>query len=82
MSKVAPFASNSAFFGLSHLSVWWLRLGIRIECIKPGRPQQNGRQEPMHLTSSRPYTGLGELEYPFHDRAVVVTHYRLSICLP
>ena len=23
-----PFASNSAFFGLSKLSVWWLRLGI------------------------------------------------------
>ena len=38
-----PFASNSAFFGLSKLSVWWLRLGIGIERIKPGNPQQNGR---------------------------------------
>jgi putative transposase len=45
-----PFASRSAFFGLSKLSVWWLRLGIRIERIKPGRPQQNGRHERMHLT--------------------------------
>jgi len=29
-----PFASTSAFFGLSKLSVWWLRLGIGIERIK------------------------------------------------
>ena len=39
----APFASTSAFFGLSKLSVWWLRLGIAIERIRPGHPQQNGR---------------------------------------
>jgi putative transposase len=116
-----PFASRSAFFGLSKLSVWWLRLGIRIERIKPGRPQQNGRHERMHLTlkkeatrpagrnflqqqakfdhfmqcynfdrphqalgmkypaelysaSPRPYQGLGELEYPLHDRTVMVTN--------
>jgi putative transposase len=31
-------------------SVWWLRLGIAIERIKPGHPQQNGRHERMHLT--------------------------------
>jgi putative transposase len=115
-----PFASPSAFFGLSRLSVWWLRLGIGIERIKPGNPQQNGRHERMHLTlkkeatkppaknllqqqekfdrfieyfnherphqalngrvpsqlyrpSPRPYTGLGELEYPLHDRTVTVT---------
>jgi len=115
-----PFASRSAFFGLSKLSVWWLRLGIRIERIKPGNPQQNGRHERMHLTlkkeatrpagknflqqqakfdqfihcfnfdrphqalgmkypaelyshSPRPYQGLGELEYPLHDRTITVT---------
>jgi len=115
-----PFASTSAFFGLSKLSVWWLRLGIGIERIKPGNPQQNGRHERMHLTlkkeatkpagqnflqqqakfdqfieyynherphqalgmkypaelyrpSPRPYTGLPELEYPFHDRTITVT---------
>lgn len=45
-----PFASPNALFGLSKLSVWWLRLGIRIERIKPGHPQQNGRHERMHLT--------------------------------
>ena len=33
-----PFASANALFGLSKLSVWWLRLGIAIERIKPGHP--------------------------------------------
>jgi putative transposase len=115
-----PFASASAFFGLSKLSVWWLRLGISIERIQPGNPQQNGRHERMHLTlkkeatkppaknllqqqekfdrfidyynqerphqalngrcpgqlyrpSPRPYKGLGELQYPLHDRTITVT---------
>ena len=45
-----PFASPNALFNLSRLSVWWLRLGIEIERIKPGNPQQNGRHERMHLT--------------------------------
>jgi putative transposase len=115
-----PFASPHALFGLSKLSVWWLRLGIDIERIKPGHPQQNGRHERIHLTlkkaatkpaaqnllqqqarfddflecynherphqalamrypaelyssSPRPYRGLSELHYPFHDRTITVT---------
>ena len=35
---------------LRKVSVWWLRLGIEIERIKPGNPQRNGRHERMHLT--------------------------------
>ena len=115
-----PFASPNGLYNLSRLSVWWLRLGIAIERIKPGKPQQNGRHERMHLTlkkeatrppgmnslqqqarfdaflhefnserpheaiamkcpaelyaaSPRPYDGLPELEYPFHDRDILVT---------
>src|SRR5512132_303735 len=45
-----PFARPNALFNPSKLSVWWLRLGITIERIKPGHPQQNGRHERMHLT--------------------------------
>jgi hypothetical protein len=30
--------------------VWWLRLGIGIERITPGHPEQNGRHERFHLT--------------------------------
>ncbi len=115
-----PFASANALFNLSKLAVWWLRLGIEIERIKPGRPQQNGRHERMHLTlkkeatrppgmnslqqqakfdafvqefnterphealdmkrpadlyrpSPKPYLGLSEITYPFHDRDILVT---------
>jgi transposase InsO family protein len=51
-----PFASPNALFGLSKLAVWWLRLGIQIERIKPGNPQQNGRHERMHLTLKKEAT--------------------------
>src|SRR5258708_1032070 len=51
-----PFASPNALFGLSRLAVWWLRLGIGIERIKPGHPQQNGRHERMHLTLKKEAT--------------------------
>jgi len=115
-----PFASPNGLYNLSRLSVFWLRLGIAIERIKPGHPQQNGRHERMHLTlkneatrpacqnslaqqarfddflnefnterphealnmktpyevytlSLRPYNGLPEIEYPLHDKDVLVT---------
>ena len=38
-----PFASPNTFYKLSKLSVWWMRLGINIERITPGHPEQNGR---------------------------------------
>ncbi len=44
-----PFASLG-LTGLTALSVWWLKLGIRHERIDPGHPQQNGRHERFHLT--------------------------------
>jgi transposase InsO family protein len=44
-----PF-STLAPGGLSRLAIWWIRLGIRPERIMPGRPDQNGRHERMHLT--------------------------------
>src|SRR6476646_531227 len=51
-----PFASAHAIYGLSKLAVWWLRLGIQIERITPGHPQQNGRHERLHLTLKREAT--------------------------
>lgn len=45
----SPFASRGAG-GLSKLSIWWVKLGIRHERIQPGHPEQNGRHERMHRT--------------------------------
>jgi transposase InsO family protein len=60
-----PFASPNALFNLSKLSVWWLRLGMGIERIRPGHPQQNGRHERMHLTLKQEATrppGMNSLQ--------------------
>ncbi len=60
-----PFASPNALFNLSKLAVWWLRLGIAIERIKPGHPQQNGCHERMHLTLKKEATrppGMNSLQ--------------------
>ena len=51
-----PFAAPNALFNLSRLAVWWLRLGIAIERIAPGNPQQNGRHGRMHLTLKKEAT--------------------------
>lgn len=50
-----PFASTGAG-RLTTLSVWWMQLGIRVERIEPGKPQQNGRHERMHLTLKKEAT--------------------------
>ena len=45
----SPFGAGGAA-GLTRLSAHWLKLGIRLEYITPGQPQQNGRHERMHRT--------------------------------
>ncbi|CAA9359080.1 MAG: Mobile element protein [uncultured Gemmatimonadaceae bacterium] len=44
-----PFA-NTGLHGLTQLSVWWLRLGIQHQRIRPASPQENGAHERMHRT--------------------------------
>ena len=55
-----PFATIT-LGRLSMLSAWWVRLGIMPVLIQPGRPQQNGSHERMHLTlkdeTTRPAAG-------------------------
>lgn len=68
----SPFASGAALYGLTQLSVWWMRLGIAIERIEPGHPEQNGRHERMHLTLKQETTrpagrGLLEQQQRFDD---------------
>ena len=45
----APFATTG-LGGLSRLSTWFIKLGIRHERIEKGHPEQNGRHERMHRT--------------------------------
>jgi transposase InsO family protein len=69
-----PFASPNALFNLSKLSVWWLRLGVGIERIQPGHPQQNGRHERMHLTLKQEATrppGMNSLQQQARFEAFV-----------
>ena len=42
-----PFAATG-LTRLSHLSVWWIRLGIQPERIALGHPEQNGSHEQFH----------------------------------
>ena len=42
-----PFGSTGCL-GLTRLSAWWVKLGIRVEFIDPGHPEQNGAHEQMH----------------------------------
>jgi putative transposase len=44
----SPFAARNSPLGLSRLSAWWLSLGIDLDRIAPGRPDQNGGHERMH----------------------------------
>ena len=50
-----PFSTRGVA-GLSTLSVWWHKLGIRHERTDPGHPEQNGRHERMHRDLKRETT--------------------------
>lgn len=64
-----PFAST-ALGGLSRLSVYWIKLGITPERIRPGHPEENGRHERMHRTlgeavASPPKASMGAQQGAF-----------------
>lgn len=50
-----PFATKG-LMGWSKLSAWWARLGIELQRIEPGHPEQNGQHERFHLTLKRETT--------------------------
>jgi transposase InsO family protein len=64
-----PFATTG-LHGLSQLNVWWLRLGIQHQRIRPASPQENGAHERMHKTLKReairpPRANLGSQQRAF-----------------
>lgn len=44
-----PFICMQAMGGLTTLSAWWVSLGIKLVRSRPGKPQDNGAHERMHL---------------------------------
>ena len=60
-----PF-STLALGGLSHLAIWWVRLGIRLERTRPAHPEDNGAHERLHRTlkaeATRPPRRTPELQ--------------------
>lgn len=62
-----PFASTG-LAGLSKLAVWWMRLGIRLERIPPGKPQYNGQHERMHRTLKAETTKPPEATFTAQQR--------------
>ena len=76
----SPFATPG-LAGLSRLSVWWIRLGIRPERIQPGRPEQNGRHERFHETlkaetASPPQANLSRQQRRFAEFQAEYNHLR------
>lgn len=47
-----PFCSVG-LAGLSQLAVWWIRLGIRLDRIRPAHPEENASHERFHRTLKR-----------------------------
>lgn len=43
----SPFGGGGPT-GLTRLSAWWIKLGIEVEFITPGRPCENGAHEQFH----------------------------------
>lgn len=75
-----PFAS-SGLAGLTRLAVYWMRLGIGCERIRPGHPEENGRHERMHRTlkletARPPRTNLLQQQERFDDFVHEFNHDR------
>jgi transposase InsO family protein len=53
-----PFACGNGLLGLTRLSAWWLVLGIDLDRIRPGHPEENGGHERMHRDIAHEIEGL------------------------
>ncbi len=63
----SPFGGTGAL-GLSRLTVWWLRLGIRVEFIRPARPGDNAGHEQYHGCYQREVVAAGAPDRPAMQR--------------
>jgi transposase InsO family protein len=68
----SPFAGRRSPLGLSRLSAWWLTLGIDLDRIAPGRPDQNGGHERMHRDLAAEVQGQAQADLATQQAALDV----------
>jgi transposase InsO family protein len=87
-----PWGSPNAEHGLSQLSVWSIRLGIRVSFSAPAHPQTNGKDERFHRTlkaevlAGRSFHTMAQVQQAFDVWRPIYNHERphdaLSLAVP
>lgn len=88
----SPWGSPALPGALSELSVWWVRLGIRVSHSRPYHPQTNGKDERFHrslkaeVLNGRAFTTLHHAQNAFDRWRSLYNHERphdaLSLQVP
>lgn len=77
-----PWGSPSASHGISRLTVWLIRLGIRVSFSAPAHPQTNGKDERFHrslkaeVLAGRQFHDLAQAQACFDGWRTVYNHQR------
>jgi transposase InsO family protein len=87
-----PWGSPGAWHGLSALTVWLIRLGIRVSFSAPAHPQTNGKDERFHRTlkaellSGRLFADHDHAQHAFDAWREIYNHERphqaLALAVP
>jgi transposase InsO family protein len=78
----APWGSPRQSHSLSDLSVWLIRLGIRMSFSRPYHPQTNGKLERFHrsfdreVLAGRAFSDLAHAQAAFHRWRAIYNHQR------
>lgn len=78
----SPWGSPSQPGSLSELTVWWIRLGIRVSHSRPYHPQTNGKEERFHrslkaeVLNGRAFASLQQAQQDFDRWRNLYNHQR------
>lgn len=73
-----PFACTRSPLGLSRLSAWWVVLGINLDRIAPGHPEQNGGHERMHRDIACEVEGSVDGDIRAHQAALEMWRHQFN----
>lgn len=77
-----PWGSPSSWHGVSALTIWLVRLGVRVSFSRPAHPQTNGKDERFHRTlkaevlAGRVFADLDHAQRAFDHWRTVYNHER------